>query len=199
MILFRYTKMDGAEYIPHLDTLRHIIRTLIRGKIDVKKSEGYNKHPKIFMSAPIGVGIKSKAEYCCVDTDCDITAIEFKEKFNQFSPKGIKCVESAVVQSNPNVAGCITSCEYKITNIGKIDIKSVLDSQEFYIIDKNEKRVNVRSRILSARLEGKDVYCVLKTGNENLRPDYFAKSLNPNFMGEIIKIQAFGLDNFNFV
>ena len=28
MIAFRYTKTDGAEYLSHLDLLRHIERTL---------------------------------------------------------------------------------------------------------------------------------------------------------------------------
>ncbi len=49
MIAFRYTKTDGAEYLSHLDLLRHIDRTLRRAGIKVKMSEGFHPHPKIFI------------------------------------------------------------------------------------------------------------------------------------------------------
>ena len=58
MIAFRYTKTDGAEYLSHLDLLRHIDRTLRRAGIKVKMSEGFHPHPKIFMNKPRGLGIK---------------------------------------------------------------------------------------------------------------------------------------------
>ena len=87
MICFKYTKTDGAEYLSHLDLLRHIDRTLKRACIDVKKSEGFHPHPRIFMNNPLGLGIKSVAEYCAVETDFDG---DFKEAFNANSPKGVK-------------------------------------------------------------------------------------------------------------
>ncbi|MBQ7642830.1 MAG: DUF2344 domain-containing protein, partial [Clostridia bacterium] len=64
MILFRYTKTDGAEYISHLDLLRHLGRTFTRAGIKVGYSQGYHPHKLIYMSAPIGVGMKSLSEYC---------------------------------------------------------------------------------------------------------------------------------------
>ena len=45
MIAFKYTKTDGAEYLSHLDLLRHITRTLRRSGIQVNASEGFHPHP----------------------------------------------------------------------------------------------------------------------------------------------------------
>lgn len=61
MLVIRYSKRDGAEFISHLDTLRHLQKIFIRGKIPVKYSQGYNPHMLLYMSAPLGVGIKSNA------------------------------------------------------------------------------------------------------------------------------------------
>ncbi len=66
MIVFQYTKIDGAEYVSHLDTLRHINKIMRRADIKTGYSKGFNPHMHIFMSAPIAVGIKSLAEYCYV-------------------------------------------------------------------------------------------------------------------------------------
>ena len=55
MIVFRYTKKEGAEYIPHLDMLKHLQKILRRGKIPMGYSKGFNPHMHIFMSSPIAV------------------------------------------------------------------------------------------------------------------------------------------------
>ena len=88
MIIFRYSKLGGAEYISHLDTLRHIGKTLIRAKISVEYSQGFNPHMQIYLSPPVFVGLKSRSEYCLVETD--EKAQSFIEKFNRYSPKNIK-------------------------------------------------------------------------------------------------------------
>ena len=67
MIAFKYTKTDGAEYISHLDLLRHLDRTLRRAGIKVEYSQGYHKHPRIFMCNPLALGVRSVSEYCTAD------------------------------------------------------------------------------------------------------------------------------------
>ena len=58
MIAFKYTKTDGAEYLSHLDLLRHLDRTFKRAGIQVKTSEGFHPHPKNFINKTLGVGNK---------------------------------------------------------------------------------------------------------------------------------------------
>ena len=69
MILVKYSKLHGAEFISHLDTLRHLGKIIRRMGINVKYSQGFNPHLLIFMSSPIPLGMKSESEYCLIDTD----------------------------------------------------------------------------------------------------------------------------------
>ena len=87
MIAFRYTKTDGAEYIPHLDLLRHIDRTLRRAGIAVAYSEGFHKHPRIFLGNPLALGVRSVSEYGAIDSEFDG---DFEREFNARSPAGDK-------------------------------------------------------------------------------------------------------------
>ena len=64
MIVFKYTKKDGAEYLSHLDMLRHLNKILKRAGVPINYSKGFNPHMSIYMSSPIAVGLCSNAEYC---------------------------------------------------------------------------------------------------------------------------------------
>lgn len=192
MIVFRYTKTDGAEYLSHLDLLRHIDRTLKRAGIEVKKSGGFHPHPKIFMNNPLGLGIKSVAEYCAADTDF---AGDFKEAFNANSPRGIKCAEYRTVAENPNYANSITSCTYTAEGIAAFDTDKFLSREELIITDKRGRTVDIRPRIYAVERENGVLKFTLGCGENNLRPDLFCEVLESEFGGRaqnIIKISAQG-------
>lgn len=196
MICFKYTKTDGAEYLSHLDLLRHIDRTLKRAGIDVKKSEGFHPHPKIFMNNPLGLGIKSVAEYCAVETDFDG---DFKEAFNANSPKGVKCVDFKIVTENPNYAFTIERCTYSADGITPFDVDEFLSRKEIVITDRRGRTADVRPRIYSVeRLDGKLIF-TLGCGQNNLRPDLFCEVLEKESGGKatnITKISSHG--NYTF-
>ena len=80
MILIKYSKLCGAEFIPHLDTLRHLIKTIRRMGVNINYSQGFNPHMLIYMSSPIALGLKSESEFCLFDTDH--SGEGFKELFN---------------------------------------------------------------------------------------------------------------------
>ena len=109
----KYTKQEGAEFISHLDTLRHIGRTLTRAKIDCTFSKGFNPHKSINLSSPLPLGLKSNSEYCVIDTSEG--AESFMKKFNEFSPRGIKCVKCKTIEKKVNVADLIDGAIYEIS------------------------------------------------------------------------------------
>lgn len=193
MILMQYTKTDGAEYLSHLDLLRHIDRILRRAHIPVVKSEAVNRHPRIFLSAPLGVGIRSLAEYALVDTPFtgDFTAC-----FNQYAPNGIRCVKSVVTDRMVGVASEITFCEYAIEGILPFDPDAVLAEQTLVLTDKRGRTKDVRDRIREIFWEGSTLHAVLAAGENNLRPDVFAEYAAARFGGavkSILKLAAFGI------
>lgn len=198
MIVFRYTKKDGGEFISHLDLLRHVDRTLRRAGIEVKKSEAVNKHPRIYLSAPLGVGIASEAEFCTVDTDY---TGDFKEAFNAHSPAGIKCVEYQYTEKNINVANSVTSNGFLVRGIASFDVNEIMSQNELVLTDKRDRTKDVRPAILDLAWQGDAVYMQLEAGQNNLRPDVLGEYLATRYGGEvlsILKIKAYGLETYGF-
>ena len=170
MIAFKYTKTDGAEYLSHLDLLRHIYRTLRRAGIEVRTSEGFHPHPKIFMNNPLGLGVKSVAEYCTADCDC---AEGFKELFNASSPAGVKCLDFKVTGINPNFANTIESCTYTVEGIKPFDTQKFLARESIVITDRRGRTADIRDRIYSLEQADGKLTFTLGCGQKNLRPDLF--------------------------
>lgn len=186
MIAFRYTKTGGAEFISHLDTLRHLNKTFKRAGIDVKMSQGFHPHMLVYMSSPIAVGLTSYAEYCAVEAD--IPAVQFIEKFNAASPKGIKCVAAFNVDKNPNFASCIDRAEYFIEGLAEFDAQKVLGMAEFEVTDKRGNQREVRGKIYSLENKSGGLVAVLAAGNDALRPDVFCEKLKQLYGGGSVEI-----------
>lgn len=196
MIVFRYTKKDGAEFLSHLDLLRHIDRTMKRAGIEVKRSEAVNKHPKIYLSAPLGVGISSEAEYCSVDTDFEG---DFKEAFNAHAPRGIRCVSYRHTESKVNVAYEITANAFLVEGIAPFDPEEILREETLVLTDKRGRTKDVRPSILELARRGESAYMKLKTGEATLRPDVLGEYLVSRYGGEVssvLKIQSYGLEKY---
>lgn len=196
MIAFKYTKCDGAEFISHLDLLRHIDRTLKRANIRVKTSEGFHPHAKIYMNNPLGLGIKSVAEYCAVD--CDYCG-NFKELFNANSPVGIKCLEFREVKENPNYAFTIESCTYSAKGFNPFDIEEFLSRKEIKITDKRGREIDIRPRIYAIEFKNDGLLFTLGCGENNLRADLFCEVIESIYGGkasDITKISSNGKFTF---
>lgn len=193
MLVFKYSKINGAEYISHLDTLRHIQKTFIRAKVAVDYSKGYNPHMRFFMSAPIGVGIRSTSEFCCAEIS--LSADKFLERINDFCPDGLKIEWAADVKKNPNLASIINSALYELEGeISDDIIKRILEEREIYMPDKRGENKEVRDKIFSLNgVDGK-LYAKLSFGNSTLRADVFCDWLNKTYgytCGRITKKEAY--------
>lgn len=175
MIAFKYSKTQGAEFISHLDTLRHLNKTFKRAGFAVKLSQGFHPHMLVYMSSPIGVGLISHAEYCTVDVD--MPAGEFMQGFNSCSPKGIKCLEAYEVEKNPNFAAVITRARYFIKGLNNVNAGEVMAMQSFTVADKKGEPKEVREKIYSFVPRDDGYEAVLAAGNNALRPDAFVKAL----------------------
>ena len=181
MIAFKYTKTDGAEYLSHLDLLRHIYRTLRRAEIEVNYSEGFHKHPRIFLNNPLGTGIKSVAEYATADVRCEG---DFMQRFNNFSPAGVKCLKWANVEKNQNYANCIVGCRYSAEGIAPFDVERVLSRQSITITDMRGRETDIRPRIYGLEWQGERLVFTLGSGVNNVRPDLFCNFLCAQFGGK---------------
>lgn len=176
MIIIKYSKTLGAEFIGHMDTLRHINKTIKRAKIDVEFSKGFNPHRNINLSAPLPVGLQSISEYCVINTE--FSATDFVERFNKNSPKGIKCIYAVDVDKKINVACIINRAVYKIENALIFDVDKFLSSSEILVTDKHGKVFNARERIFDLHFEGNTLFATLSFGSCNFRIDDLLKLLS---------------------
>ena len=186
MILLRYSKLKGAEFIPHLDTLKHLTKILRRAQIKVNYSKGFSPHILMFMSSPIALGLKTESEYLFIDTE--ESAEGFKEKFNAFSPKGIKCEEVFETDKKVGVASDIIYADYEITGLNVFDVNEVINLKEFFITDKKGIEKEVRDKIISLKFDKNTLIARLKFGNDTLRPDYLVQKLQSIYGGEHIDV-----------
>lgn len=192
MILFKFTKTGGAEFLAHLDILRHIGRTMRRAGIKVAFSQGYNPHMLVYMSAPMGIGIPSLAEYCQIDTDEEPES--FVQKFNEYAPNGLTCVGAWKTQGKVGVASDIVKAEYKIAGINRFNEQDLLNLQEFVITKKDGSYKNVRELIYSVEWEGDTLRAVIGFGN-GLRIEKFTEKLVELYGGgEITAVKTRGLN-----
>ena len=192
MILFKFTKTGGAEFLAHLDILRHIGRTMRRANIKVAFSQGFNPHMLVYMSAPMGIGIPSLAEYCQIETD--VSPEIFIEKFNEFAPNGLTCVGAWKTQGKVGVASDIVKAEYTITGINKFAENDLLGLDEFIITKKDGTEKNVRELIYSVCWEGDTLRAVIGFSN-GLRIEKFTEKLLELYGGgEVVAIKTRGLN-----
>lgn len=186
MIVFKYTKKDGAEYLAHLDMLRHLNKIMRRANIPTGYSKGFNPHMSLFMSAPIGVGIKSEAEFCLVESQ--ISAEEFKKAFNDYTIKGVTCDFAISVNKKVSVAGLLNRATYEIEGLNDFNVNEVISQSEFYCANKKGELKEVRSKIFDLHWDGKKMIATLGFGNEGLRPDLLAKKLAEIYGGEVSSV-----------
>jgi radical SAM-linked protein len=190
MIVFQYSKIDGAEYLSHLDLLHHIDRTLRRAGIPIAYSQGYHPHPRIFLNNPLGTGIKSVAEYAAVETDW---TGDFKQVFNCHAPRGVQCIRWDYAAKNPNFAAEIKSAQYRLEGVTPFDTEQFLTQTEILVDDQRGRPIDMRPRILSLAFEGKMLLAELSCGSENLRPDFllgYLCKLYGGTGGEILKLSV---------
>ncbi len=186
MIVFKYTKKDGAEYVSHLDMLRHLNKILKRANVPTEFSKGFNPHMNIYMSAPIGVGVLSEAEFCLVESAMD--AGEFLQAFNAHAFKGIECTFAINVNKKINVAGIIDRASYIISGINKFDLSDVLSAETFEFTNKKGARKEIRSKIFDMSWYGEDLYATLSFGNEGVRPDLLGEELIRLYGGKRVEV-----------
>lgn len=192
MICFKYTRTDGAEYLSHLDLMRHIMRTMRRAGIELEKSEGYHAHPRLYLNSPPALGIQSVAEYGTAATAFDG---DFLKLFNEFSPAGIKCLSAKFTEKNPNYANSITSCRYEAEGIAPFDPNEILGQKNIEITDLRGRVLDIRPRIYAIEWQGDVLSFTLGAGQNNLRADLFCTYLADKFGGraqKIIKTASFG-------
>ncbi len=82
-IRIKFCKVGDLQYISHLDLQRTVARILVRAKIPMWYTQGFNPHAKVTFGLPLSVGTESACEFIDLRVDKDITGAEVKELLNR--------------------------------------------------------------------------------------------------------------------
>lgn len=186
MIIIKHTKHGSISYVSHVDTMRVILRSLIRTGVEIAYSEGFNPHPLVNLSHPLPLGVESECEYVCVN-NLSMDKDTLFQAFNRCAPEGIRAVYALEVVKNPNVAGKVAYADYYIKGSfdaikPQADAIMQCDKYEIKFMRKNAEVIeNIRPMIKSIAADGNGITTCLATGNPTLRPDRLCEHFNREF------------------
>ena len=140
----------------------------------------------LYMSAPLGVGIKSDAEYLVAETD--YPAKDFIVAFNNNAPRGIKCLWAINCAKKPNLQALMDGAEYQISGINHFDTQTLLAEASIMATDKRGEQKEIRDKILDLKFTDNGLIARLSFGNTTLRPDVLGEKLVSLYGGEDIDV-----------
>ena len=82
-VRIKFRKVGDTQYISHLDLQRTIARVLVRAKIPMWYTQGFNPHAKVMFGLPLSVGTESECEFIDLRIDRDISPEAIKEQLNR--------------------------------------------------------------------------------------------------------------------
>ncbi len=82
-VRIKFKKVGDLQYISHLDLQRTMARILVRAKIPMWYTQGFNPHAKVIFGLPLSVGTESECEYIDLRVDRDISGEEVKKRLNR--------------------------------------------------------------------------------------------------------------------
>lgn len=78
----KFKKLGSLQYISHLDLVRTMHKIIVRAKLPLWYTEGYNPKPKMIFAAPLSIGTESVCEYMDVRLTDDIPPEEAMRRLN---------------------------------------------------------------------------------------------------------------------
>ena len=189
-VRIKFSKTGMLQFISHLDLNRTMKNILLRSKIPVHYSEGFNPRPKLAFGLPLSVGAESVCEYMDFKIDGDISYHDIKNMLNKAFPNGLEaidCYEPVMPLSD------ITLAEYLIKSDEIKDIAPLLKDE--IILPKRSKKgtfdTNIKPFIKSAVMEDGAVRVVLSASPEEyLNPEYIAKALGLQYY-DILRTEVY--------
>ena len=96
-ILFSYSKINTAIYIPHLSLIETFSKAFIRSGLPIQFTEGFNPLPRLDVAAPLSLGITALNEIASIEMTESIDAELFISKLNDALPLDIRIKNALLI------------------------------------------------------------------------------------------------------
>lgn len=80
---FKFKKLGKLQYISHLDLVRTMNKIIVRAKLPLWYSEGFNPKPKMVFAAPLSIGTESVCEFMDVRLTEEISPEDAMSRLNE--------------------------------------------------------------------------------------------------------------------
>jgi radical SAM-linked protein len=185
-IIARFSKMDGAKFISHLDTQRVLQRALRRAKLPVAYSSGFNPHPLLSFVLALPVGMQSDSEYMDITMQQDISPEAFISAMNAVLPGGFYIHEAhAVENSYPSLTKRVVAASYTaiLDDIAGVEdeIRQFLEKDSVKVMKKGKgglRELDIRPLVYHLALEKDTLHMLLaSSGGDMLTPALLLSTL----------------------
>ena len=93
-VRIKFRKVGDLQYISHLDLQRTIARVLVRAKIPMWYTQGFNPHAKVIFGLPLSVGTESECEFIDLRIDRDIPPAAVRDQLNRELTEEMRILEA---------------------------------------------------------------------------------------------------------
>lgn len=193
-----YSKGGAMTYVSHLDVQRTFMRAIIKSKLPVYYTEGFNPIPKLTFASPLSVGVSGEKEFAQIKLVRDVSGAEVVEKLRSAMPADIKILDAYTGETDFKKIAWADNVITLHGSFGDADLEKVnaLIAGPMVVLKKTkstEKEVDVSLfiRDIRAELAGGDMMIYATTCSDNtnfLNPTYVAKAVKAEIGGEYYEI-----------
>jgi len=175
-IRMKFTKTGRIRFLSHLDFMTLFHRAVVRARVPIAFSQGFNPHPKLAFGPALPVGMESEAEYLDLETDPFVDLLEVTKGLNNTLPEGVRILEAkAVPKKAPSLSGSISRYVYTVRLAEQYRasvnerVKELLASTSV-IVTKEGKQKDIRPGIESITVGSSDTIGIVLADHEQLKP-----------------------------
>ncbi len=185
-IRIRFRKTGSLKYISHLDLCRTMCPAMIRAKIPLWYTEGFNPHPKMVFTQPLPLFVESECEFLDIKITENIPKDELCRKLRAAFTDELYVEE---VYTPERKFQEIAYAGYVIKGLPEFSVQEFL-AGEVKIIKKTksgDKEIDIRPQIKKIELledanGDKFIFAVLNaSGASYLNPDLLCRSICERF------------------
>ena len=191
-VRIRFRKFGAMLYISHLDLSKTVMRSILRSRLPVYYSEGFNPIPKLVFSPPLSVGIGGENEALDIKLMEAVPNAEIMSSLSGVMPAGIEIVR---IYEQKEKLTEIKWAENTIEYLGVSAGPDVLERMETVFSGpvimvkrskSGEKETDISPLVRSVTAESRDGRIIIKTvtsasGERYLNAEYVARALEERF------------------
>ena len=185
----KFKKVGNLQYISHLDLVRTMNKIIVRAKLPLWYTEGFNPKPKMVFAAPLSTGVESVCEFMDLRLTERMDVNLAKELLNANMTGEMQALEVYYPTSKLTdlkwLSYTILLSGNGVSEENAARCDSALSEEEIRILKKTksgEAVVDIRPMIKSASAvydNGKiRIFCILSSDSQSfLNPEYIVKYL----------------------